>query len=223
MSIEILDSFFNSSARSSGSRYYIEGRVTILKPSSNEISSYVKPNFKVSLKSESYNSQNIRADCNCPPSQKGQLCKHIYAVFLAVSKISPDFLDNKKEIQKSTRTKITKALSEEKIASKAAFKEKQNDYRKQQYRKQKEWLNEIKNSKKNKSSNSIVSFSADVQLAFDYFAKNGFAFDTSVDENAILFARKKLARIFHPDAGGSHEESTELNNYSDILLKYISI
>ncbi|MEQ1722610.1 MAG: SWIM zinc finger family protein [Pseudobdellovibrio sp.] len=222
MSIEILDSFFNSSARSGGARYFKEGRVSFSKPSSNEISSYVKPNFRVSLKSESYDSKNIMADCNCPPSQKGQLCKHIYAVFLAVSEKSPDFFENKKEIQKSVgSTKATKPISAEQEASKAAFKEKQNDYRKEQYQKQKERLKKIKNSKKNKSYDSAPSFPADIQLVIDYFTKNGFPFDTSVDENAILFARKKLARIFHPDAGGSHDESTELNSNSDILLKYI--
>jgi uncharacterized Zn finger protein len=209
MSIEKLDSFFNSSARSGGTSYFKEGRVSFSKPSSYEISSFVKPNFKVSLKSESYNSQIIVADCNCPPSQKSQLCKHIYAVFLAVCEKSPDFFENKKEIQKC------------KTIVKSAIKEKQNDYRKQQYQKQKERLKEIKNSKKNKFNKSVPDFPKDIQLAIDYFVKNGFTFNTSVDENAILLARKKLARIFHPDAGGSHEESTELNSNSEILLKYL--
>jgi hypothetical protein len=208
MSIENLDSFFNSSARSGGTSYFKEGRVSFSKPSSYEISSFVKPNFKVSLKSESYNSQIIIADCNCLPSQKGQLCKHIYAVFLAVSEKSPDFFENKKEIQKSIKIE------------KAALKEKQNDYRKEQYQKQKKRLKEIKNSKKNISNKSVHSFPTHIQQAIDYFAKNGFAFDASVDENSILLARKKLARIFHPDAGGSHDESTELNCNSEILLKY---
>ena len=220
MAPEACENFFNSSARSAGLRFYKERKISFSKPSALEITAYVKPNFKVSLKLESIQSQIINADCNCPQSKKGELCKHIWATFLVVFERSPDFLDSVNEIiKKASAVKMATPKSESQINSKAVFKLKQNAYRKEQYQKQKTRTKEFKNNKKKAFKEALV-FPNDVQDALTYFLKNGFSFMDSLNENTIYSARKKLAHIFHPDVGGSHAESVELNANSEILLKY---
>lgn len=222
MSLETYENFFNSSARSAGSRLYKEAKVSFAKPSALEITSYVKPNYRVNLKLDSLQSKNINVACNCPPSQKGQLCKHIWAAFLVVHEKSPDFLAFAKEVTKKAPTeKIAMPQSEAQILLKENFKLKQEIYRKEQYQKQKLRAKEFKKNKKT-SSRSLTTHSEEVTKALSYFAKNGFILEDSLDEGSVFLARKKLSRIFHPDAGGSHDESLELNNNSEILLKYIN-
>ena len=81
----------------------------------------------------------------------------------------------------------------------------------------------VKEIKKNhKSAPAPVYLPQDVEMALAYYSQNGFDFKETLDEESLSLARKKLSRIFHPDVGGSHQESLELNNNFDILLKYIN-
>jgi hypothetical protein len=41
------------------------------------------------------------------------------------------------------------------------------------------------------------------------------------DKDILAEAKRKLSRIFHPDKGGTHEESVELNQNCEILLRFI--
>lgn len=211
MNCEAFEQFFSNGARSAGSRLYNEGKVFFSQPSGLEILSYVKPNFKVSLKLESIQSQNIDVDCNCSSSKKGQLCKHIWATFLAVLKKDPHLFESVNKV--STKSP--------EINSNTAFNSKQEDYRKLQYQKQKARAKEFKIHKK-KSSKVMSVYPDAVQAALIYFSKNGFSFENSLDEASVFLARKKLSRIFHPDVGGSHAETLELNYNSEVILKYIS-
>jgi hypothetical protein len=221
MNSEASEKFFKSSARSAGSRLYKEAKVSFSKPSALEVLAYIKPNYKVGLKLESMQSKNIVADCNCPQSKKGELCKHIWAAFMAVFEKSPDFFESANEVtKKNTLAKETPQLSEAQINSKAAFKLKQQDYRKEQYQKQKLRAKEFKNKKK--ISIDVPVFPPEVQKAILYFSKNGFSFEDLLNEDVVCSARKKLSRVFHPDVGGTHAESLELNGNSEILLKYLS-
>jgi hypothetical protein len=224
---EVWHPFFKPSVRSSGLRLLNENRVSLSQPSDTEIVAYVKASsgFKVTLKLASMASHTIIADCTCPAFKKEQFCKHIWAAFLKASDESPDFFENKNNVQLkmshlSGSKSEPKIQSAERLASQAAFKAKQDDYRKQQYQKQKARAQEFKKARK--AGPAPVSLPANVEMALAYFTKNGFNFAESLDENAIYIARKKLSRIFHPDVGGSHQESLELNNNSDVLLKYIS-
>lgn len=190
-------------------------------PSSTEISSYVKPNYRVVLKLDSFQSKNINADCNCPTSQKGQLCKHIWAVFLAVYEKSPEFFETAVEvIKKAAIEKKATPQSEAQIASKNQYRLKQEAYRKDQYQKQKARAKEFKDNKK-KSLKDSPDYPEAVEKALKYFSQNGFSLEDSLSENSISHARKKLSKIFHPDFGGTHAESLELNNYSEVLLRYV--
>ncbi len=220
MTPEACEKFFKSSARSAGLRTYKAGKVSFLKPSALEIIAYVKPNFKVGLTLESIQNPNMKVACNCPQSKKGELCKHIWAAFLAVFEKSPNFFDSINEIiKKYSSVKMATPQPESQINSKAAFKLKQDAYRKEQYQKQKVRAKEFKNNKK-KAFNEAPAFPNEVKAALTYFLKNGFSFENSLNENSIYLARKKLVRIFHPDIGGSHAEGVELNANSEVLLKY---
>lgn len=221
MTIDTFQSFFKSSARSAGQRLLNEAKVSFSKPSATEIAAYVKPNYRVILKSESLQSSSLNADCNCPPSKKGEFCKHIWAVFLAVFDKSPDFFENMSKITKNTPVLKQRVQSETQVNSQNAFKLKQDAYRKEQYQKQKARAKKFKKTKK-KSFVAEPQFPSDVQTALDYFSTNGFSFTDSLNKESIFIARKKLARIFHPDVGGSHDESTELNSQSEVLLKFVA-
>ena len=83
------------------------------------------------------------ADCNCPAGKKGLFCKHIWAALLATAEKNSDFFDSKTEIEKkeavsktAEKYKPTEA-SHARETTLAAFKEKQDLYRKIQYQKQK--------------------------------------------------------------------------------------
>ena len=215
------ENFFKSSARSAGLRIYNEAKVTISKPSALEVIAYVKPNFRVSLKLESIQGGNLNADCNCTQSKKGELCKHIWAACVCVFEKSADFFEASTEIlKKDPEIRMTKPQSDAQIASKEAFKLKQETYRKEQYQKQKARAKEFKKNKK-KTFEEPPAFPRAVQIALDYFSQNGFSFENALNEIEISTARKKLARIFHPDIGGSHEEILELSNNTEILLKFV--
>jgi uncharacterized Zn finger protein len=127
-----------------------------------------------------------------------------------------------------------KPPTEAQIRSQEAFKAKQSEYRKQQYQKQKERLKEPakdgkasvggKFAKPEKRTSKFAAptpqYPEDVQKALDYFADNGFTFEGALDIEALRNARKILARVFHPDKGGTHEEILALNENFDILAEY---
>ncbi len=241
MSIKNWEHFFKPEVRTSGHRFLMTGQVSIKQPSDTEVLGYVKASsgFKVSLVSSSVASPILTADCSCPPSRKGQFCKHIWATLLATEKKFSDFLDEKNELQKKNtqnensenqsatgqisnskiKPKIQK-LSESQLVSKAAYKEKQVEFRKLKYQKQKQ---QLKDRKKSKQSKNIVisALPGKVEIALTYFSTNGFPLDNPPKVEAIQHAKKKLSRVFHPDIGGSHSEIVELNRNCEILLDFI--
>ena len=239
MSIEEWEHYFKPEVRSSGRKYFTAGNVSVSQPSDTEILAYIRgsSSFKVSFKSASMESKLITVDCNCPLSKRGQLCKHIWATLLSVEDKKPDFLDGKEEIEKKTDDEPpatssfqksaksspkfqTKPMSEAQVQSEANFKAKQDDYRKQQYQKQKQRIKDQKQAKQKTVSQGPV-IPENVQTALKFFSENGFPMDSPPKVEAIQTAKKKLARIFHPDIGGSHAEILELNKSSEALLEYL--
>ena len=228
MAIQDLENFFTSGARSAGYRFFSDGKVSISQPSDTEVTAYVKPSFKVSIKSPSVEDSLVFASCNCPDFKKGRLCKHAWATILGAEDKSPDFLENKSKIEISKNADGTAKPSftprpdtPAQIEAKAAYKAKQDEYRKQQYQKQKQRLKDIKLAKKN-APKAEATFPRTIEKAFAYFLEHGFDFKVSFNEESILRARKKLARVFHPDIGGTNEEIQELNENADLLLVYLT-
>ncbi len=224
MSVQAWEHYFKPEVRNRGRSLLTQGKVTLSQPSDTEVFSFIRATtpFKVTLKVESVESHTIYADCNCPLSKKGQFCKHIWATLLITDEKKADFLESKTELHKlssDNTTSISKSKkSQVQSDSQDAYKAKQNDYRKEQYQKQKQRLKDIKKSKKN--AHEPESFPPFVETALKYFSENGFELRETMNTEAINLAKKKLSRVFHPDVGGTHSEILELNDYTDTLLKF---
>jgi len=224
MSIKTFEHFFKPEARNSGKTLLAKNKVSASQLSDTEIQCYVRAStsFKVLLKLGSVSSPTIQTSCNCPQSKKGQFCKHLWATLLVVEKDFPDFLEDKTDIEKiltSEKSDHPKSrTSQSQIDYKKAFAEKQKVYQKEQYQRQKERLKAFKKSKKIQPE--VEQFPPAVERALHFFLENGFPLRESFDKVSINLAKKKLARIFHPDVGGSHQEIVELNQNTEVLINF---
>ncbi len=226
MAVQIWEHFFKPEVRSSGRTLFSQGKTSVAQPSDTEVIVFIRVSspLKVVLKTKSVSSNTLVVDCNCPAGKKGLYCKHIWAALLATELKNPDFFDAKTEIQKieaiaktAEKAKPT-PQSQAREAAQEAYKEKQTLYRKIQYQKQKLRLNQYKKLKSEQPKE--VEFPREVEKALQYFSQNGFELRDGLNSEVIGTAKKKLARIFHPDLGGSHDEILELNKYSDILTNF---
>lgn len=208
----IFEQFFKPEVRKSGEELFLKKSVVLSSKSDTSINAYVKSgtSVRVTLTSNSIESDSFRANCSCP--KNSTLCKHIWAVLLATENEYSDFL--------TTKTIIEKIESTNSKAS--AYKEKQSDYRKAQYQKQKL---KVKNSKLQKLAleEEALKFPIAIENALVYFSQNGFPLETPIKEDALNNARKKLARIFHPDLGGTHTETVDLNKNYDTLVRFFGV
>lgn len=229
MSIQNWEHFFKPEVRSSGQSLVKQGKTSVSQPSDTEIVIYVRisPPLKVVFKATSVESPSFTVSCSCPAGKDGRFCKHIWAGLLATEKDNSDFFESKTKIEMKDLEEIEKKTPSSQATEREAafkekqevFKEKQNAYRKEQYQKQKARQKEFKNKKKNLPEES--SYPLDVDAALQFFAKNGFELKESMNLESVGIAKKKLARIFHPDLGGSHSEIIELNHHSEILANFI--
>lgn len=227
MSLENWESYFKAEVRNAGQSYVVKGKVSLMHPSDTQLQAYVRAStaFKVFLKSPSIDSPLLEASCTCPQFRKGQLCKHIWATLIVATDKNLDFLNSKEHLQISPSPMETanarSAPTQKQLDSQAAYKTKQADYRKKQYQLQKERAQSFKKQKSSKQHPPPV-FPQAVASALKYFAENGFDLQENLNTDAVLLARKKLSRIFHPDLGGSHDEIVTLNHNTEILLKELS-
>lgn len=226
MSVEkVYEHFFKPEVRKQGQEYFAQGLVQISNASDTQVQGFIKVSAgpKVTFYSTDIASPTFTVNCTCPVSSKGNFCKHIWAVLLVVESKYPDFLDSKNNIEKGSSESGSLGAKKE-----SPFKAKQDDYRKQQYEKQKlrakEQRQAIKQSKKTdqqraKSSSAVSSLklSADAEAAVKYFEDNGFSLGSPVSEELLRNAKRDLSRIFHPDKGGTHEESVTLNQHYEVL------
>lgn len=225
MAIETWEHFFKPEVRNAGQAFVGKGKVALMRPTDTELQAYVRgsTSFKVQLRSPSIDSPLVTVGCNCPQGKKGSLCKHIWATIVVVEEKNPDFFSCKTELTTSSDTSAPEAqrpkLSQTQIDSQAAYKVKQADYRKQQYQLQKERAQKFKKTKSSKKPITPL-FPDNVVEALRYFSENGFALEESLSAEAVSLARKKLARVFHPDLGGSHDEILELNQFADVLFNF---
>lgn len=209
-----LEHFFKPEVRNGAAEFIRKNAVVISVGSDTLIEGYVKGStaIKVSLKAETIEADTFYADCSCPSSKKGQLCKHIWAMLLWTETKYPDFLSSKQNIEKKSTADNPKA---------SAFKAKQDDYKKQQYQKQKLRNKSIKDQKKkSKLQPARPEYPEDVEKALQFFEQNGFPLQIPFDEETLKNAKKKLSRVFHPDIGGSHQESVDLNVNYDVLIRF---
>ncbi|RZJ25563.1 MAG: hypothetical protein EOO48_13565 [Flavobacterium sp.] len=91
-------------------------------------------------------------------------------------------------------------------------------YEKQKVR-AKEQRREIKMKKKGLTA--VQQYPEDVTEALAFFNVNGFPMENDIDEEVLKNAKKELAWVFHPDKGGTHQESVTLNTHYDVLIRYL--
>lgn len=216
MSVEhLFEQFFKPEIKRSGSDYFLKNSVIISNKSDTHIHAYIKgtTNARISFSASSIEDDSFTADCSCPSSGKGQLCKHMWAVLLMAEKLGLDFLSSKINIEKISKSNPRQD----------AYREKQSDYRKLQYQKQKLNAKKLKLTKENKKFQDEQPRLPDhVEKALTFFSENGFPIKKPIKEEDVQNARKKLARVFHPDVGGSHEETVILNQHYNILIEYLN-
>jgi len=207
--------FFKTEVVNRGQEEFEKGLASISTASDTRIQAYVKamPLIKVTFAADSIASPDFTADCSCSAAAKGVLCRHIWAVLMLVQKTHPDFLDSK--------TTLEKAQSPPKTES--PFKAKQAAYQKQQSEKQKRRAKEQRLEIKMKKKGRTVEprYPSEVVEALEFFSLNGFPMQDSIDEEALKKAKKELAWVFHPDRGGSHDESVILNHHYETLLRFL--
>jgi hypothetical protein len=220
------EDLFKAETRNGGEKLFAKATVFIASASDTQIQASVRTSTpaRVNFKTKSISEPTFFADCTC----KKDLCKHIWATLIAVDEKYPDFLEAKNSIEGPERrpvaTDVPVSAAKIEAAAKAKaradeFKQKQAEYRKLQYRLQKERVTKTKLQKKH--APAARSYPPDVEKALRFFSDNGFVFDASIDEEELSNARKKLARIFHPDKGGSHDEALLLNENYRIIEEFL--
>ncbi len=220
---DTFENLFKPEVRSAGRKLFAQEKVSISSGSDTSIQAYVRvaPPFKVVLTAEEIDSPTFSADCACPVAKKSRYCKHIWATLLQVEEKYPDFLLGKVDIQPMGSAQPSPA-EEKKNTYQEAAKEKANDYRKAQYQKQKQHAKDKKNQGKSaRPQFNAPVLSEEAEAALAYFAENGFPMSEGPSREILAEAKRKLSRVFHPDKGGSHDESVELNRNCDILLQLL--
>ena len=217
-----LAQYFKPALQSGGQA--LQAKVKLSRPSDTEITAFVNSSasLRVSLKCQSLQSDELIFNCNCPVFQKRQICKHLWAVLLTVESCYPDFLEEKTRIQLGeAHLAPLKKSSDSQVEFKEELKRKQTEYRKLQYEKQKILKKESKQSKRKSKFPPQPEFSLAVQQALSFFSQNGFPISFPLIAEDIRFAKNKLARVFHPDVGGSHEEILALNLNFKVLMQFL--
>jgi len=219
MSIEeTFGNLFKPEIKSSGRKLIAQAKISLSTQSDTAIQAYVmSPPCKVTFSSEDISSHSFTVDCTCSAAKKNRFCKHVWATLLCVQENFPDFLSEKSDIEKA------KASSDAQPTKQTAYqenaKQKASDYRKDQYQKQKLRAKEKKQERKKLENPSATrSHSSEVEAALAYFSLNGFPMPAGPSQDILIEAKRKLSRIFHPDKGGSHEESVELNSHCEVLM-----
>jgi hypothetical protein len=214
--------FFKAETKSSGRKLFAGEKISISSHSDSGIHAYVRiaPPTKVTFASESVASEKFTVGCACPAAKRGQFCKHVWATLLAVEAICPDFLSQKRMIEKSSSEDEALADNPDHPA-KISANERASIYRKEQYQKQKLRAKEMKRGQKKAEAFSQKAAPEELAEALNYFSLNGFPMNEGPSEEVVLEAKKRLSRVFHPDKGGSHEEMVELNRNCEIILRYL--
>jgi len=150
---------------------------------------------RVSLQSEDIESRLAAAACSCTQGRKGNLCKHLAAAVLAGEDRALDFLINK--------TEITVAQAE--LAKRPTPKK----------------FERPKREKPLRVRAPAFDYPADVEEARAFFKGNGFDLSHPLELEDLMNAKKLLMRVFHPDKGGTHEETVELNRNFETIRTYL--
>ena len=186
----------------------------------------------VTFRSVSIESSEFKVDCSCKASAKGRFCKHIWATLVVASERQPDFFAMKISIAKgdvfSERALANSAArSPEALQRQADFKERQATTRKKNYESQKVRAKALKAKREDSRTSASPRISKSTQFlptavqdALKYFELNGIALSLPIDDEELGNAKRILARVFHPDKGGTQDEAIELLRHAEVLSKH---
>lgn len=211
---ENLANYFKAEIRKRGEEDFARELGFITNGSDTLIQGFVRstPPLKVSLTAKSISDPEMTTSCSCRTGSKGSTCKHIWTILLATAAKYPDFLDVKKALTMTSGLSATNAES--------PYQVKQAVFKKAQYEKQKQWIKEKKAAKKQNAEPARERLPVAIENAFEFFTQNGFPMEHTRDEETLKSAMKALARIFHPDKGGTHEEAVILNSHYATLTRF---
>ncbi|MBC7691142.1 MAG: SWIM zinc finger family protein [Methylotenera sp.] len=236
--VEPFENFFKPETQSSGRKLVAQEKVFISSAGDTSLQAYVRgaPPLRVTLTSESMDSPLISANCSCPAAKKGQFCKHLWAVFLCVAEKHPDFLAGKSDLEKAETAADPRAIARAEAA--ASAKQQASERRKEHYQQQKARAKAYKSqhaqggsgkgarkgSYSREESTSVPTagqYPPEIEASILYFSENGFPMPEGPSELILSEAKRKLSRVFHPDKGGSHEESVQLNEHCDRVRVFL--
>lgn len=222
--LENLADSFKPEERNRGEDLFRKGAVFISSASDTGVRATVKApgQNRVSLAAPEVGSSGFSMDCSCTLARKGKPCKHVWAVLLALEEKGSDFLEGKGEVEAApTAAQASEAQPQNARAEEA--KARQSEYRKQQYEKQKTRAKAMRRERKNADlgADDIPEFPTAVAEARAYFLQNGFDLKSPLNVEDLASARKILSRVFHPDKGGTHAETLELNRQFDVIHAFI--
>lgn len=218
---EAVQNSFKSEVQASGRKLVAQEKVALSGGSDTGVQAYIQasPPVRVTLSSSGIASRTFTAACNCSAARKAQFCKHVWATVLSAEAKYPDFFAKKVDIEKPATSSDSSDASENSYQTLA--KGRASDYRKEQYKKQKAQIKEKKQKLRGRETAAAKSFPDEVTAALAYFSLNGFPMEEGPDENILSEAKRKLSRIFHPDKGGTHEETVELNRNCEVLIQFL--
>jgi uncharacterized Zn finger protein len=222
MSIESqFGNLFKPEVKSSGQKLVSQEKISLSTASDTGIQAYARgsPPCKITLKSPDISSSSFSADCTCPAAQKNRFCKHVWATLLQVESEHPDFLSNKRDIE-NTSSEPSAAPSKQSTYQETA-KARASEHRKAQYQKSKDYAKAKKRSQKGQASESSSNFPEEIEASMAYFTLNGFPMPNGPSPEILTEAKRTLSRVFHPDKGGSHDESVELNHHCQVILEFL--
>lgn len=205
---------FKPQDRKNGEDLYRKGSVRTGSCSDTEVHSYLSSSgsHRVRLSSDGLTSSVIYTDCSCSSGKKGRLCKHVWATILELDNQDADFLSEKTDVEPGSPQPESEAV----IAAKA----RQLEYQKQMRERLKAQKKQKQKKSKNETETEKVIYPREIEEAIQFFISNGIDITKNLDVESIGGARKKLARVFHPDKGGTHDEILRLNKYHELLTKY---
>lgn len=209
MGIEsIFSVFFRPEYRRKGELLYTGGLVRMQQASEANVAAFVDNKARVTLESDGMDSIQISARCSCTKFRSGHGCMHIWATLLQLEKDGAEFLSNKNELEFPQRIPTAADKVREEKMEAVAEKKREDGKRIRAEQKKRKQL-------ERRAANQTTS-PAEAE-ALSYFSTNGFSFILPVDPEELDHAKKILARVFHPDRGGTHEEMLELNRHTETL------
>ena len=215
MAVDTLADFFMPEDRKRGDDLFAKELVSIASASDTQVRAFIKASGapRVSFTAADITSPGFQADCTCPSAKKGRLCKHIWATLLKLDAKGSDFLASKIAIEKGS----AQMASPVNLAAKV----RQAEYKQQRSEQNKARNKDRRRGKKQSAAAAAFSYPDEVEAARAYFATNGFELTHPLALEPLDAARKLLARVFHPDKGGTHSEILTLNENYDIIAAYL--